>query len=110
MVQYASITILDDFASEYYQAVENFEQAAQPACAELDSATPNTQDNIPSSGQTAGSSIHTPPIPVSNVPSTKTNEEKERRQLVPKVNVNTGRKLVHPNIIRPKEPQPQGDA
>ncbi|GFP92237.1 nuclear-pore anchor [Phtheirospermum japonicum] len=91
-------TILEDFASAYFQAVENFDQAALPACVDLDSiisdAPPPADNNTSSSAPSA-----------SNVPVTRTNEEKEKRLTLAKANVKFGRKLVRPSITKPKEPQ-----
>ncbi|KAK4386790.1 Nuclear-pore anchor [Sesamum angolense] len=105
-----SSTLLDDFASAYYQAVENFEQVAQPACGELDSATTDTPlDNTSSAGAPVGQAVtsltQTPAVSAANIPPTRTNEEKERRLALAKANIKMGRKLVRPNITKPKEPQ-----
>lgn len=111
MVQHFSGTLLEDFASAYFQAVENFEQVAQPACGDVDSATSDTPsvDNTSSVGVPIGhaatSSTQTPALPAANVPLTRTSEEKDRRLALTKANVKMGRKLVRPNIIKPKEPQ-----
>lgn len=104
-VQELSTTLLDDYASAYFQAVDNFEQVAQPACGDPDSATTDTLDNT--TGQSATSSTQAA-TPATNVPSTRVNEEKERRAAFAKANLKMGRKLVRPNITKPKEPQ--GDA
>ncbi|KAL0310827.1 UNVERIFIED_CONTAM: Nuclear-pore anchor [Sesamum angustifolium] len=105
-----SSTLLDDFASAYYQAVENFEQVAQPACGELDSATTDTPlDNTSSAGAPVGQAVtsltQTPAVLAANIPPTRANEEKERRLALAKANIKMGRKLVRPNITKPKEPQ-----
>ncbi|KAL0321008.1 UNVERIFIED_CONTAM: Nuclear-pore anchor [Sesamum radiatum] len=105
-----SSTLLEDFASAYYQAVENFEQVAQPACGELDSATIDTPlDNTSSAGAPVGQAVasltQTPAVSAANIPPTRTNEEKERRLALAKANIKMGRKLVRPSITKPKEPQ-----
>ncbi|KAL0407153.1 UNVERIFIED_CONTAM: Nuclear-pore anchor [Sesamum latifolium] len=105
-----SSTLLEDFASAYYQAVENFEQVAQPACGELDSATTDTPlDNTSSAGAPVGQAVasltQTPAVSAANIPPTRTNEEKERRLALAKANIKMGRKLVRPSITKPKEPQ-----
>ncbi|KAI3466289.1 hypothetical protein Pfo_022951 [Paulownia fortunei] len=110
VVQHFSSTLLEDFASAYFQAVENFEQAAQPACGDVDSATSDAPplDNTSSVGTLIGQAVtstQTPALPAVNVPLTRTNEEKERRLALAKANVKMGRKLVRPNIMKPKEPQ-----
>ncbi|KAL3614899.1 hypothetical protein CASFOL_040560 [Castilleja foliolosa] len=90
-------TILEDFASAYFQAVDNFDQAAQPASGDLDStvsdaplADINTSSSTPSA---------------SNVPVTRSSEEKEKRLTLSKGSVKFGRKLVRPSITKTKEPQ-----
>ncbi|KAL3625105.1 hypothetical protein CASFOL_031773 [Castilleja foliolosa] len=91
-------TILEDFASAYFQAVENFDQAAQPASGDLDSTVsdaPTPADN--------NTSLSAPSA--SNIPVTKTNEEREKRITLARANVKFGRKLVRPSIIKSKEPQ-----
>ncbi|KAL6544653.1 hypothetical protein OROMI_023515 [Orobanche minor] len=106
-----SNTILEDFASAYFQAVKNFEQAAQPASGGVDSAP----SDAPPPDNTASSSVgtllaqaitefHAPPA-TSNVPPTKATEEKEKRLSQAKANIKLGRKLVRPSITKPKEPQ-----
>ncbi|KAG8365302.1 hypothetical protein BUALT_Bualt18G0090400 [Buddleja alternifolia] len=99
--------LLEDFASAYFQAVENFEQVAQPARGDLDPATssdaPKSLDNTSSAGVSVGQTLA---VPAANVSSTKTNEEKERRfALVARANIKTGRRLVRPSITKPKEPE-----
>ncbi|KAL8470223.1 hypothetical protein ACS0TY_032908 [Phlomoides rotata] len=109
-VQELSTTLLD--ASPYLQAVDNFEQVAQPACGDHDSASTDAPSLDKTTGQAATSSsqaamplIQTQAMPAANVPSMRINEEKDRRAAVAKANLKTGRKLVRPNITKPKEPQ-----
>ncbi|KAL6553305.1 hypothetical protein OROGR_007147 [Orobanche gracilis] len=110
-LQNFSNTILKDFASAYFQAVKNFEQAAQPASGGVDSApsdAPPPDNNASSSAGTLLAQTiaepHAPPT-ISNVPLTKVNEEKEKRLSQAKANIKFGRKLVRPSITKPKEPQ-----
>ncbi|KAK6133125.1 hypothetical protein DH2020_033164 [Rehmannia glutinosa] len=111
VVQHFSNTILEDFASAYFQAVENFDQVAQPACGDIVSAISDAPplDNTSSAGALIGQpvtlSTQTPAPPAANIPLARTNEEKERRLALAKANVKMGRKLVRPNITKPKEPQ-----
>ncbi|KAL6538558.1 hypothetical protein OROGR_012546 [Orobanche gracilis] len=108
-LQNFSNTILEDFASAYFQAVKNFEQAAQPASGGVDSAPSDAPppDASSSFGTLLAQTItefHAPPA-TSNVPPTKANEEKENRLSQAKANIKLGRKLVRPSITKPKEPQ-----
>ncbi|XP_047951702.1 nuclear-pore anchor-like [Salvia hispanica] len=113
----ASSNILDDFASAYFLAVDNFEQLAQPAFGVPDSTTtdappldnatsvavPTGQAVAVSTGQAVPSS-QTPEPPAASVPAARA-EEKEKRPVLTKANLKMGRKLVRPNITKPKEPQ-----
>ncbi|KAH6764476.1 hypothetical protein C2S51_015725 [Perilla frutescens var. frutescens] len=108
-VQHFSSTLLDDFASAYFQAVDNFEQLAQPACTDPDSTTTDAPvlDNASSVGVPTGQavpSIQTAGPPTATIPSTRT-EEKERRLALTKASIKMGRKLVRPNITKPRDPQ-----
>ncbi|KAK4484958.1 hypothetical protein RD792_007563 [Penstemon davidsonii] len=114
MVQHIATTVLDDVAAAYFQAVKKFEQVTQPAFSELDSATSadapappldNTSTTGAIVGQTATSSNQTLAAPAANVPSTRTSDDRERRIAITKSNFKMGRKLVRPNITKPKEPQ-----
>ncbi|XP_073028198.1 LOW QUALITY PROTEIN: nuclear-pore anchor [Primulina eburnea] len=117
VVQQFSSTILDEMSSAYFQAVENFEQVVQPACDELEPASakdapaPSLENNSAvgaSTGQSIALVSQIPSASASNVAS-KTVEEKERRFGLGKVNARTARKLVRPNITKPKEPQSDVD-
>ncbi|KAL3820879.1 hypothetical protein ACJIZ3_006784 [Penstemon smallii] len=114
MVQHIATTVLDDIAAAYFQTVKKFEQVTQPAFSELDSATSadapappldNTLSTGAIVGQTATSSNQTLVAPAANVPSTRTSDDRERRIAIAKSNFKMGRKLVRPNITKPKEPQ-----
>ncbi|XP_073125312.1 nuclear-pore anchor [Henckelia pumila] len=113
VVQQLSSTILDDMSSVYCQSVENFKQVVQPACDELESASAKdalapSLDNTSAVGASTGQSIvamsQIPSVSASTVAS-RTVEEKERRFGLGKVNARTGRKLVRPNITKPKHTQ-----
>ncbi|XP_042060222.1 nuclear-pore anchor-like [Salvia splendens] len=105
----ASSNILDDFASAYFLAVDNFEQLAQPAFGVPDSTTTDAPplDNATSAAVPTGQAVpssQTPEPPAASVPAARA-EEKEKRPALTKANVKMGRKLVRPNITKPKEPQ-----
>lgn len=106
--QHVTSTLLDDFASAYFQAVDNFDQVSQPACTDLDSTTTDAPalDNASSVGVPSDQavSLTTPGPPVASVPSTRT-EEKDRRPPTAKASVKMARKLVRPNITKPRDPQ-----
>ncbi|KZV32903.1 nuclear-pore anchor [Dorcoceras hygrometricum] len=113
VVQQLSSTVLDDTSSSYFQAIENFEQVVQPACDELESSSTKdapvpSLDNISVVGapmsQSIPSASQIPAASASNVAS-RTVEEKERRHVLGKANVRSGRKLVRPSIMKPEEPQ-----
>ncbi|KAL1566884.1 nuclear-pore anchor-like isoform X1 [Salvia divinorum] len=108
-VQHFSTNILDDFASAYFHAVDNFEQLAQPACTGPDSTMTDAAplDNATSVAvptAQAVPSFQTPEPPAASVPVARA-EEKERRPALTKATVKMGRKLVRPNITKPKDPQ-----
>lgn len=106
--QHVTSTLLDDFASAYFQAVDNFDQVSQPACTDLDSTTTDAPalDNASSVGVTSAQAVPltTPEPPAASVPSTRT-EEKDRRPPIAKASVKMARKLVRPNITKPRDPQ-----
>ncbi|XP_042066040.1 nuclear-pore anchor-like isoform X2 [Salvia splendens] len=105
----ASSNILDDFASAYFLAVDNFEQLAQPAFSVPDSTTTDAPplDNATSVAVPTGQAVpsfQTPEPPAASVPAARA-EEKEKRPALTKANLKMGRKLVRPNITKPREPQ-----
>ncbi|XP_057795095.1 nuclear-pore anchor [Salvia miltiorrhiza] len=111
-VQHFSVNILDDLSSAYFQAVDNFEQLAQPASTDPDSTMTDAPplDNAAAVAVPTGqavSSSQTPEPPTASVPLTRA-EEKEKRPAFTKAGIKMGRKLVRPNIARPRDPQ--GDA
>ncbi|KAL1563061.1 nuclear-pore anchor-like [Salvia divinorum] len=105
----ASSNILDDFASAYFLAVDNFEQLARPAFSVPDStmtdAPPldNATSVIVPTGQ-AVPSFPTPEPPAASVPAARA-EEKEKRPALTKASLKMGRKLVRPNITKPRDSQ-----
>ncbi|KAL8046095.1 hypothetical protein ABFX02_08G156700 [Erythranthe guttata] len=102
-IQQFSSTLLEDFASAYFQAVENFDQVVKPVCGDLDSsatADASSLDNTSSAGAGQASGP-----PAANAPLTRTTEANDRRLALAKANIKMGRKLVRPSIAKPKEPQ-----
>lgn len=108
-VQHFSSNLLDDFAAAYFQAVENFEQVAQPSCTDPDSATTDappldSSSSVAVSTGQAVQSFQTPEPPAASVPPARA-EEKEKRPALTKASVKMGRKLVRPNITKLRDPQ-----
>ncbi|KAG6387543.1 hypothetical protein SASPL_152735 [Salvia splendens] len=106
-VQHFSSNILDDFASAYFQAVDNFEQLAQSACTGPDSTTTDAPPLVNATsvavppGQ-AVPSFQTPEPPAASVPAAR-DEEKERRPALTKATLKMGKEAG--NITKAKDPQ-----
>ncbi|XP_051134756.1 nuclear-pore anchor isoform X2 [Andrographis paniculata] len=110
VIQHSSVALLEDFASTYYQAVENFEQVSQSACVDPDSAALDAPpDNTSSAGQIVSLANQTPPVPAATAPLARTSDDKNRRLATAKASAKIGRRLVRPSITRPKEPQGEVD-
>ncbi|KAM7532425.1 hypothetical protein LguiB_035835 [Lonicera macranthoides] len=121
VVQLLSGTLLDDLAAAYHLAVENFERVAHPIFSEIGAHTPtpppdSSAMDTSSLGATTdhGVPVLAPPSVLyavgpatSSLPSAKIAEERERKVVLPKANVETrkaGRKLIRPRIARLEEP------
>lgn len=105
-----SSNILDDFASAYFQAVDNFEQLVQPLSTDPDPTmtdAPTPFDNASSVAAPTGQAVPSSPSrgpPAASVPSTRA-DVKEKRPVLTKASLKMGRKLVRPNITKPRDPQ-----
>lgn len=115
VVQLLSGTILDDLGATYVSAIENFERVALSVSSELGAGVQSVENPLISDASatvTPGQAVPSQAPIVSSVAPhahlpTKMAEEKERKVLVPKPNVETrktGRKLVRPRLVRPEEP------
>lgn len=115
VVQLLSGTILDDLGATYVSAIENFERVAVSVSSELGAGVQSVENPLISDASatvTPGQAVPSQATIVSSVAPhahlpTKMAEEKERKVLVPKPNVETrktGRKLVRPRLVRPEEP------
>lgn len=115
VVQLLSGTILDDLGATYVSAIENFERVALSVSSELGAGVQSVENPLISDASatvTPGQAVPSQATIVSSVAPhahlpTKMAEEKERKVLVPKPNVETrktGRKLVRPRLVRPEEP------
>lgn len=115
VVQLLSGTILDDLGATYVSAIENFERVAVSVSSELGAGVQSVENPLISDASatvTPGQAVPSQAPIVSSVAPhahlpTKMAEEKERKVLVPKPNVETrktGRKLVRPRLVRPEEP------
>ncbi|XP_050371497.1 nuclear-pore anchor [Argentina anserina] len=112
VVQHLSGATLDDRASAYFLACENYERVAHSTLNELGAggvpadtpiADAPSVSTAPAQAATVASSI----TPTAVLPS-KTTDETERRLSFPKRNFEPrkpGRKLVRPRLVRPEEPQ-----
>ncbi|KAL7142917.1 hypothetical protein ABFS83_08G156600 [Erythranthe nasuta] len=103
-IQQFSSTLLEDFASAYFQAVENFDQVVKPVCGDLDSSVPTDASSLDNTSSAGAGQASGPPA-ANAPPLTRTTEANDRRLALAKANIKMGRKLVRPNIAKPKEPQ-----
>ncbi|XP_044468309.1 nuclear-pore anchor isoform X3 [Mangifera indica] len=114
VVQHLSGTILDDHASSYLLAVENFERVARTVFSELGSGVLPLDTSLVSDAPTAATAVATQALIPSSSAGTapghipaKAMDGKERLVLA-KINVETrkqGRKLVRPRLGKPEEAQ-----
>ncbi|XP_065853782.1 nuclear-pore anchor isoform X2 [Euphorbia lathyris] len=114
VVQLLSGNGLDDVATAYLSAVDNFEKTASSVSGDL-GATASVETSVPDASATnvagqSGSSQST--IPSSVAPTTSHStvkaDTKERRPPIAKSNIETrktGRRLVRPRLVKPDEPQ-----
>ncbi|KAL7103174.1 hypothetical protein ACP275_08G163600 [Erythranthe tilingii] len=103
-IQQFSSTLLEDFASAYFQAVENFDQVVKPVCGDLDSSATTDASSLDNTSSAGAGQASGPPA--GNAPPlTRTSEANDRRLALAKANIKMGRKLVRPSIAKPKEPQ-----
>ncbi|KAJ7949034.1 nuclear-pore anchor [Quillaja saponaria] len=115
MVHILSGPTLDDLATAYISAVENFEKVAYLVFGELGArnAPGDTTSTVDISGAAPGPVIpaQSPsvvPLVASSSLPTRATEEGEKKLAVPKVNFETrktGRKLVRPRLVKPEDPQ-----
>ncbi|KAL3498454.1 hypothetical protein ACH5RR_041186 [Cinchona calisaya] len=118
-IHFPSGTLLEDLASAYHLAVQTFRQVAQQVSVEHGASAmesslsldATTSGAIMAEGQsvTAVAPGTSSPAPsAANLVPAKTVDEKERKLVLPKPNLETrktGRKLVRPRILKPEEPQ-----
>lgn len=103
--------LIDDLAAPYLLAVENFERVAHQASTEFGAPTPSVTLSVAgASSLTAASDEIVPSLPLLTpvIPATNLVEERGKRLVLPKPNVETrkaGRRLVRPRIVKPEEPQ-----
>ncbi|KAM5586916.1 nuclear-pore anchor [Rosa sericea] len=113
VVQHLSGAILDDRASAYFLACENYERVAHSTLNELGAGgvpadTPVADASLAATSALApAATLASSMTPTAVMPS-KATDETERRFTLPKRSVEprkTGRKLVRPRLVRPEEPQ-----
>ncbi|GAB4836732.1 hypothetical protein Ancab_001646 [Ancistrocladus abbreviatus] len=111
VTQLLSGNLLDDFASSYVQAVENFERSAHLVLIELGSQAPPSTSSAADTTAAAGLELPVQvPAVTPSVPA-KTTEEREKKLSLPRGTAETrkiGRKLVRPRLGKSEESQ--GDA
>lgn len=117
VIQILSGSILDDLASAYVRAVENFEKeahsvvnnvgnqisAGNSSAMDGNTAVISSTEMPPADSQTTTSSTAPP-----SGPSAKATEGREKSVSLPRTVVElrkTGRKLVRPRLVKPEEPQ-----
>ncbi|XP_052178509.1 nuclear-pore anchor isoform X2 [Diospyros lotus] len=123
VIQILSGTLLDDLSASYHLTVENFERVARSVSGDLGAlsgadissfmdASPSgvtTGQPVPSQAPT----ILAPPTGTAgSLPLAKPTDEKEKRFILPKANIEarkTGRKLVRPRIVKSEEPHVDPD-
>lgn len=109
VIQLLSGNLLDDLASGYVLAIENFERVANTHATELGAraSTPEVETSLAAAAVSAASAQATISAPETSNMAPKAVEEKERRSIHPKPNIETrktGRKLVRPRL-KIDEPQ-----
>ncbi|XP_030471618.2 nuclear-pore anchor isoform X1 [Syzygium oleosum] len=103
VIQLLSGNLLDDLASGYVLAIENFERVANTLATELGvrASTQDADASLAAAAVSSASAQATISAPETSNVAPKAVEEKERRFILPKPNIETrktGRKLVRPRL------------
>ncbi|GMH10574.1 hypothetical protein Nepgr_012415 [Nepenthes gracilis] len=121
VIQLLSGNLLDDLASSYVHAVENFENSARLVLIELGASVPAGTSSVTDTGAVAGtglvlpsqSSAATSSVAPPVFPAAKSTEEREKSASLLKNIFETrkvGRKLVRPRLVKSEETQGNSEA